>query len=1312
MSNTLRVLQLNAGKRKEPLHSLFNDPALQNHSIFFITEPPCFRTRDNKIITTPARHQHWSPISPTVTREGNRPYRAMLWVRTAVQATTISTKSPDLAAAVLHLPERTILALSIYIPVRSGRSEIDAENLNNSLQWVEDTINFTKQTHGHDIDILLAGDFNRHDAAWGGNQVALTPRQGEAEALLQFAHLHHLTNLLPRGTITWSQEGRGGTVSQSTIDLIWVTEGLASDYTKCAILEDAHATDHEVIETSFLIHAPPTVHTAKRLYKNADWAEIRRRIREARRTESDLSGEQDLNALLDKILRLTEGALQPLVPVSRPSPYSRPWWTPELTQLREIHKEARKELRRSIRQQGYNPTTHQHATTVIATYRERNAQTKTAYFNAMRTAKGAHWTNFLDDTHNIWKAAKYIDPEKKGGFSRIPPILHDGVTRTSNKEIGELLLRQFFPPLPPIEDPATNDNRPRPQIYMQPLTMADVQTAVFSASPHKAPGKDNLPAMVWQQLWPALDDLIFQLFRLSIDQGKLPDQWKIAKIIPLRKPKRGDYTIAKHYRPISLLSALGKMLELVVANRISYLAEEYHLLPDNHFGARKQRNTEHALQTLVERIHQAWRRKNVLSLVSFDVQGAYNGVAKEVLIQRLRKRRIPEPLVRWTEDFCSSRKASITINGVDSAVKQIPQAGLPQGSPLSPILYLFFNADLVERKVDTKGGASAFVDDYNVWVTGPSADENTTLIQDTIVPQALSWAAKSGATFEADKTEFIHFSRIPGRLSNRPLQVGDKQREPSQSIKVLGVVLDQKLNFHEHIAKAADRGVKAVEALRRIRGLRPKTIRQLVASTVLPVVDYASIVWATKLTDKDIKLLQRPQRLAAQAVTGSFRTVALPVAEVEASMADIHSRYATRRLNNWIKSHTLPESHPFWAVKKIIKKAIRYCSPLKRTAIEFDKVDVLRCETIKPFCVPPWRGGLVQTYIDEREQAIRAAEDPTPQIVAFTDGSGKKALIGAAMVIQQGTRGPVVDSASSTIGTHFDVNIYYAELAAIDMAVSRIIHLQRQNPWTPNTTTTIFTDSQSAIKSLRRPYHQSGQFLIARIIKSIDTISATFGNKIAIRWVPSHEGVKGNERAHALVKSTTKEGAVPELPPHRLYSSVWRWAKTMVHSNPTYNTSTTGRFTRELDQALPGNHTRILYNSLSFADAQMLAQLRSGRCRLNYYLNKINATDSPNCNQCNEPETVEHFLIKCPNWAAERSPLVEAAGYDFHLHYILGGWKPTLDRQGNFKYGPKEKWKPNMKVVAAAIAFAKATDHISYKPSLQPLQHEPHTREL
>jgi hypothetical protein len=129
----------------------------------------------------------------------------------------------------------------------------------------------------------------------------------------------------------------------------------------------------------------------------------------------------------------------------------------------------------------------------------------------------------------------------------------------------------------------------------------------------------------------------------------------------LKKPNKEDYSIAKAWRPISLLSTLGKILEAVVAERISHAVETYGLLPTNHFAARKQRFAEQALMLLQEQIYAAWRGRRILSLVSFDVKGAYNGLFKERLVQGLRARGIPEDLLRWIEAFCSNCTANIQV---------------------------------------------------------------------------------------------------------------------------------------------------------------------------------------------------------------------------------------------------------------------------------------------------------------------------------------------------------------------------------------------------------------------------------------------------------------------------------------------------------------------------------------------------------------------------------------------------------------------------------------------------------------------------
>lgn len=145
--------------------------------------------------------------------------------------------------------------------------------------------------------------------------------------------------------------------------------------------------------------------------------------------------------------------------------------------------------------------------------------------------------------------------------------------------------------------------------------------------------------------------------------------------------------------------------------------------------------------------------------MTFDIQGAFNGVAKDVLCSRLRERRIPESLVLWVSDFCSGWTASITVNGESSDQIAIQHARLPQGSPLSPILFLFFIADLVKSVMNKSKGLIAFIDDYTAWVTGSEIESNTELLQKAIVPKLKAWAGNSGAVFNREKTVLVHFTR-------------------------------------------------------------------------------------------------------------------------------------------------------------------------------------------------------------------------------------------------------------------------------------------------------------------------------------------------------------------------------------------------------------------------------------------------------------------------------------------------------------------------------------------------------------------------
>lgn len=530
------------------------------------------------------------------------------------------------------------------------------------------------------------------------------------------------------------------------------------------------------------------------------------------------------------------------------------------------------------------------------------------YHNAVHKQQRLHWDEFPAEDMNIWKAAQYLKPDQGSEWATILPLRKaDGSRTRSNSGQAEELLVTFFPPLPgTIEE--EGDRPQRAAVAMSKLTEEKIESYLMRTKPWKAAREDRLPTREWRQVWLAVKAGVRYFFQTSIDSGILPRQWKVAKIVLLKKLGKDHYSRAEAWRPISLLSTLGKLLDAVIAERISFAVETHGLLLTNHFGARKQRSAQQALLLLQEQSYTAWRSRKVVSLVIFDVTGSYHGVCKYRLLQRLAARGVPTKLVNWADAFRSERTATIVVNGRASGASELKQAGLPRGSPLSPI-FLFFNTDLVQQRIDQSGGAMAFVDDYTAWVVGKTTAENRDCLQ-TIVQQATAWESRSGASFEGDKTSFVHFTRNSHQAADEPIIVKGQDFRHASKVKILGLAVDSELRYKEHTARATTRGLGAAMALKRLRALSSSVTRKLFNARVAPVVDYASSVWMHARGARGERVLNRVQRFGSQAVIGCFRTVGTAVAEAEAILVTTQERHLRKALRIRIDLHSVLGTHP------------------------------------------------------------------------------------------------------------------------------------------------------------------------------------------------------------------------------------------------------------------------------------------------------------------------------------------------------------------------------------------------------------------
>ncbi len=360
---TLEILQLNVHKRAEVQQSLLNDEGLKDYAVLAISEPYA-RLMDGSVVTSPMGHRNWTKLIPTAKRETTWPIRSMLWVRSDMEVEQIPVPSADLTAAQIRLPDRAVLVVSVYV---EGSSD---DALEAAMRELDRLIRRFRSGTGTRTDIILAGDFNRHDQLWGGDNVSPL-RQGEGDLIVNLMDEHSLCSLLPRGTKTW----RSG-AAESTIDLVLASAELADQLLRCRIHPCDHGSDHRAIETAFDIAVEDRPMETRFLFKNALWTEIRTRVAT---TLEHIPWGGSVQQQTDRLMTAVTEAVYGLTPKAKPSPYAKRWWTTDLTRLRQAYTCWRNQAR-SRRRMGQ--------TSLELEQRARTAAKE--YHDAIRRQKSSH----------------------------------------------------------------------------------------------------------------------------------------------------------------------------------------------------------------------------------------------------------------------------------------------------------------------------------------------------------------------------------------------------------------------------------------------------------------------------------------------------------------------------------------------------------------------------------------------------------------------------------------------------------------------------------------------------------------------------------------------------------------------------------------------------------------------------------------------------------------------------------------------------------------------------------------------------------
>ena len=370
-------------------------------------------------------------------------------------------------------------------------------------------------------------------------------------------------------------------------------------------------------------------------------------------------------------------------------------------------------------------------------------------------------------------------------------------------------------------------------IFLNPVDESEIIRIAKTFSNGKATGYDGIPMSIIKQCIDIVSTPLAHIINLSISNGIVPDEMKIACVIPLYKS--GDRELIVNYRPVSI--------ERFIYNRLLNYIDKHGILCNSQYGFRKQHSTTLALIDMYDKISSSIDQRKCSVRVFLDLLKAFDTVNHDILLNKLDHYGICGLSLDWFKSYLTNRSQFVEFNGAISSSKFI-SCCVPQGSILGSLLFLLYINDL--SKASDLVEFILFADDTNIFCADKDLYSLSIMLNNEL-HKISTWVKANILSINVDKTKFMIFKTRSKQLPhNFELYFDNHLVNQTGQLQFLGVILDEKLSWKPHISYITNKISKSIGIIRKYSFyLSKSSLRSLYYAMVYPYLHYCNIVWAS-----------------------------------------------------------------------------------------------------------------------------------------------------------------------------------------------------------------------------------------------------------------------------------------------------------------------------------------------------------------------------------------------------------------------------------------------------------------------------------